>query len=428
MLISSMDHIILTKIFDSLNRSKLQYCVLRNYKSLPMSLDGSDLDLAVLQTELSTIAQLIIGIADNYGGKTIIDYTSSGRIMRFLGCYEGEWWGMAIDLFSKMEYKGVEYISTESIISRAVDYNSIKVSPDYDAEITALIKELLSNGKTRKTYLADAKLAYANHGEKCLELLNNNFDVDVIDDFRKVLVDAKDNQVTSIVIKLRHSVINRDWLKNLPTRIRNFAMRSRRLFNPIGSSIAVLGTDGSGKKMMISAITPVLETALHSKIQYEHLRPNWLPALKLDNSKSKPSRLVGSLVRLSYYTLDYTMGYWIRIYPKLIKRPHLCIFERYYYDFFLEPSRMHIALPQWMIRVAFFAVPQPRLIFCLGSDPQITLARNPETSLEEVARLNQQLKNLCSSNSRAVWINTGKDAETSKRQMLFTLKKVLSLE
>jgi len=434
-----MESKILKELFSRFDQSNLQYCVLRNYQELPESLGGSDLDLAVLPKDLSIVADVLIKVADDFGGSVIMDYTSSGRMIRILGCYDYEWWGMAVDLFSKMEYRGVEYISTKSIIDRSIDYKGVMVSPDYDAAITALVKELLSNGVTRKNYLPDAKAAYNKYGDESLYLLKDNFELNVVNDFKEFLL-GKEISLRSLVKKLRGSVLGGDRLLKLPMRIRNFFSRYNRVFNPIGSSIAVLGTDGAGKTTIINLVTPILEQALHSKIQYEHLRPNWLPALGavVGNKESgnsgivtnphaqQPSGFLGSMARLVYYKIDYIVGYWGRIFPRLVKRPHICLFDRYYYDILLDPRRMRIALPQWIMRGMFLFTPQPRLILCLGGDPEVIFARKPETSLIEVERQVRALRKLCSDNPRAVWINTDQSISDAKHNVLKVIQTCLS--
>lgn len=433
-----MEERLLNKLFDSLNNSGCGYCVLRNHETLPESLGGSDLDLAVLPEEEKTVHLLINEVVKEYGGSIILEYNCSVRVLRCLGCHQNEWWGLAVDLFSSIQYKGVEYISTDSLLDRSVDHKGIKVANNCDANTVALAKELLTNGKSRKDYFARAVELHASMGKNSLASLQESFDPETISYLDEMLtVGVEDsNKLGKLVSMMRHDVLARKLFSKIPAKIKNIATRCRRLVQPPGMCIAVLGTDGSGKTTMINAISPVLEQALHSKIQHEHLRPNWLPGLgvatrrkKADDNKmvsdphaQKPSGFMGSLIRLMYYTIDYIAGYWLKVYPRIVKRPHLCLFDRYYYDFLLDPVRMKISLPKAVMRVAFLFAPQPRLIMCLGGDPEVIYARKPETSLKEVARQMKELQNLCAKNSRAVWINTDVGVEHSRHQILSAMK------
>ena len=82
---------------------------------------------------------------------------------------------------------------------------------------------------------------------------------------------------------------------------------------------------------------------------------------------------------------------------------------------------MRISLPKKLMGIVFWIVPQPRLILCLGGDPEEIYARKPETSLEEVQRQVQALKKLCDVNRRAVWVDTGCTLDESKNKALVAI-------
>ena len=425
---------ILTTLFSALNDSKLEYCVLRNYRELPDTLGGSDLDIAVLPEQLGEITAIIKKVLGSLGGIVIIDYDASLKVLRFLGCWKGVWWGLAVDIFSKIEYKGVEYISTQNLLSRVEEYNNIKISPDYDADTLALIKELLSNGKTRKNYFGNAVSAYNKFGRKSLALLEGGFSTGLIERFESLLLRGEENlsAISAVATEFRQEVTRGRAPSKTIKKINNLFLRLQRVYRPPGFSLAVLGTDGSGKSTMIERVTPILEDVLHATIQYEHLRPNWLPALGVatgqreansnipvpDPHSQKPSGFIGSIIRLSYYSLDYIIGYWVKIYPSLVRSPHICIFDRYHYDLVVDPRRMRIQLPTWVIKLFLYVAPKPKLIICLGGNPEVIYGRKPETTLEEVERQTEALKNFCQKTSNAVWIDTSCNLSDSENQVM----------
>ena len=197
-------------------------------------------------------------------------------------------------------------------------------------------------------------------------------------------------------------------------------------------TIAFLGTDGSGKSTIIKAITPIIENKTGLKVRYEHMRPNHLPSIGvvlgrrtkeeeiaygpvLDPHASKPSGFVGSLVRLLYYLVDYTYGYYRKIYHS---HDVVWIFDRYYYDLLIDQKRMRISLPRWIITVFEKIVPEPDMILCLGGEPRMIFKRKPETNLEEVTRQLNTLEWFCHKNESAHWIDTTVDVETSVAEVL----------
>lgn len=196
--------------------------------------------------------------------------------------------------------------------------------------------------------------------------------------------------------------------------------------------IAFTGTDGSGKSTVIDQITPWLEQLNQSGVHYEHLRPNWLPPLSSYSGASneeatqqvqsphgkKPSGLLGSLFRLCYYFFDYLFGYWAKIRPIASNGSKICLFDRYYHDIVIDPRRLRISLPNQLIRWLFSVVPSPDLIICLGADPELIYARKPETSLEEVRRQVESLKELSRRDGKAAWVDTGQSIEDTLAQVV----------
>lgn len=191
-------------------------------------------------------------------------------------------------------------------------------------------------------------------------------------------------------------------------------------------TIAFLGTDGSGKSTIINAIIPLIERESTLSVLYEHMRPNYFPSLavalgKKENDEtnnqvcssphaSKPSGFLGSIVRLSYYWLDYTWGYFRKV---AFSKNVVWIFDRYYYDYLIDQKRARIKLPIGIIKLYGLFVPSPDLILCLGGNPEIVYARKPETSLDEVRRQTEALQGFCNSRKNAVWIDTTTTTEES---------------
>jgi thymidylate kinase len=132
-----------------------------------------------------------------------------------------------------------------------------------------------------------------------------------------------------------------------------------------------------------------------------------------DPHGSKPSGFFGSFLRLSYYSLDYVLGYWLKVYPALVKQPTLYIFDRYFYDYYIDSRRGMVSLPKWLIKLYGIFIPSPDVILCLGADAEAMHARKPELPLEEVKRQVKELQAFYKSNKRAVWIDTGCSIEES---------------
>ena len=426
----------LTKLFQRLNDNNIHYCVLRNYESLPYNLNGSDIDLLVDHDQVKTLLNVLNEETANTGGKLIVFYRS-GDFFRLCFCFSGNRlsWGVQFDVHTNELYRGVPFFDRNLMLNRANKFNGISVASPNDAMILALLKECLSNGTSRKGYEHKAKLAYAE--EKCLyqNMFEHYFGKDVAlewNSFFSRKFSSRDLKIISRKsrISLLVNAFCADPLCTIRKKIKYHSDRLLRLFVPIGFTLAVLGTDGSGKSTIIEGIRPPLESALHTSLNYEHMRPNLLPSIAhlfgrqtkegpvTNPHGSRPSGFLGSFLRLSYYSLDYILGYWLKVYPAKVKRPCLYVFDRYFYDFITDPTRSRISLPKWLIKLFVVLIPAPDIVLCLGADPAVIHSRKPELPLIEVERQVRELKKFCDSSPRAVWIDTAQSIEKSVDQAL----------
>ena len=95
------------------------------------------------------------------------------------------------------------------------------------------------------------------------------------------------------------------------------------------------------------------------------------------------------------------------------------IFDRYFYDYIIDPVRCRIDLPKRLLEWWRLIIPEPDLVLCLGADPGIIHVRKPELPLDEVKRQVNELRSFCRKHSgRAVWIDTGLPVEKSTAQAL----------
>lgn len=411
----------------------IRYCVLRNYQYLPDSLNGSDLDILIDQKDVEKFYTALERILDKMEGEIIIQYGALSPQICIIGGKHASWYGIQIDVFEGiLPYKTTNMFPVDFVLSRSLTYKGILVANDDDAALIAFLKEILNNGKCTEKYFDMAKAAWKNNQLIYLPVIATVYDKKFISMLSKTLVDFYDQGNISNLSQIGRYCLT----KGKATKIRNFKSRISRLYrfiHPPGFSIAVLGTDGAGKTTVINAIREPLNEAVHNALFYEHLRPNLLPNIAqlfggkkqsgpvTDPHAAKPSGLLGSLLRLLYYSLDYILGYWIKVYPVMVKKSSIWVFDRYYYDYLIDSKRGRINLPDWVIKSVQFFVPAPDLIFCLGADPEIIHNRKPELPLDEVIDQVEKLKCFCKNEKKAIWIDTGSSLEETVNHVLSTI-------
>ena len=421
--------------FENLNLRKIDYCVLRNYQFLPLSTNGSDLDILINKKDSSVFFNLIKEIADNHNGKiiSIIDSSICPRLC-VLGNKEDRW-GIMIDLhYDLISYRGYTIFSNKNVWRNTFKYNGQITALNKKVDgLNGLFKELLNNGICDEKYFSDFKSSSLDEG-----FLNEVFNETKKTELIPILLKFKNESYSKDVIKNFVKILNIYFPKKRIESLKKY-LKLTRLFKQPGFTIAFLGTDGSGKSTIIEEITPTLNQAFHKAVYYEHMRPNKLPSIAglfgrkeefnapvTNPHGSSTSGFFGSLLRWLYYTLDYTFGFYLKVWPKKAIRSCVWIFDRYYYDYLIDPKRGRIKLPRWLLKLGQFIIPEPDIILCLGADAGEIHQRKPELPLAEVERQVLELKTFCDSHKKAVWIDTGKEIKTSSNDALEVINTMMS--
>lgn len=418
---------LLTQFFNELNSKSIHYCVLRNYQSLPESTDGSDLDILINKKDKNKFMHLF----DTFikaNKLNLVSVINDKQCPKY--CISNEYWGIQIDVFKGSVHFGKrELINSAILFKNTQDYQGVLVLHPKVGALLAFLKELLNNKKCDQKYIEDLKLQF--HNQKIEEELLEQFRPEFSQYLNQHLNHLNDGHQSAL-----YQIAKAEFKRS---RLSGFKNKIGRFFHKPGYTISFLGTDGSGKSTIIDNIRPLLNEAFHKKVYYEHMRPNRFPSIaRLMGRKeefsgpvtnphdSEPSGLIGSFLRWSYYMLDYTLGYYIKIYPKKAIRSCVWIFDRYYYDYLIDPKRGRINLPQWILKLGQFIIPEPDIIVCLGADAETIHNRKPELPLKEVERQVAALKRFCNSHKRAVWIDTGNSIEKSSTDALEAIIKVMA--
>jgi thymidylate kinase len=172
--------------------------------------------------------------------------------------------------------------------------------------------------------------------------------------------------------------------------LRELARKVRRILQPTGLHIVFLGPDGSGKTTVLTQVQEIL-TPIFRRTRSYHLRP-YFGASRIDNTPNpnphgiKPRDILSSLAKLGMWWADYTVGYAIEIFPRLI-RSTLVLFDRYYHDLAIDPRRYRYGGPIWLARLIGKCMPSPDLVILLDAPTKIMQARKQEVPFAETERL-----------------------------------------
>ena len=199
--------------------------------------------------------------------------------------------------------------------------------------------------------------------------------------------------------------------------------------------IAVEAPDGTGKTTFIDSLVTELRRYYVSdegRFCIHHFRPLILPNLgavgekagvmKQDTDFTKPHRAkpagkLSSFIRMTYYWVDYLIGmpYLLR---KEVKAERYTIFDRYIFDFVVDPKRARISLPYWMRKMFARMVIQPQIVFVLNTEADVIYKRKQELELNEIKRQLDEFNKIESLCSNVVYIDAGQSVDEMTTQAI----------
>ena len=407
----------LTEFFKGLSNKNIDYFVFGEYSQLPHDTGGSDIDILLGNNQLVVVDKLILELIHTHQaclGSFFLN--SNAHYYRIITSS----WGVQIDILEGgFKYNGIDYYPLALLKEHLIDHNGITVLDIKYGYYFGYLKEIIHNGTAKEKYIKgfisvidNDKSFYQKeietlYGKNPWCLISSNYTIAGLCHIGQELR-----------LEMLKFISEHKKFKMFFTKIRKL---NRFIQKRPGYLIAIEGTDGAGKSALISKITPILDECFHHSVIYCHLRPRFIPDISVlfnkrstieankictEPHKKKPSGLLGSLVRWLYYLLDYTFGYLIKVWPQIHKRSNVFLFDRYYYDYYIDAKRFRVRLPKMIIRFGEMFVSKPDLILCLGGDPHIIFSRKPETSLEEVKRQIAELRSFCNSRDNTVWIDT----------------------
>lgn len=182
----------------------------------------------------------------------------------------------------------------------------------------------------------------------------------------------------------------------------------KEFFQQSGFIVSFSGVDGAGKSTIIEhtrnlvdkrmrnrvvvvrhrpGLFPILSAFKHGKVAAQNIAAANLPRQGTNNG------LLSSVLRFSYYYLDYLLGQWY-INFRYLKRGYIVLYDRYYFDFINDGKRSNINLPTKFTSFLYKFIAKPELNFFLFADHQTILKRKQELDAPTISALTEKYLSL----------------------------------
>lgn len=399
----------LQAVFFSLNKSGIQWMVLRNHEGLPEYNRSKDIDLLLHKKDFLHARNVISDVLVKKGftnvGEQIFQYV---WCFTFFSIYSSEIYSIKIDLLDGFVWRGAQVIDFSNLYNKRVRYKDFFVPDSVDDGFMLWIKPLMTGGFIKEKYRCDIQQTLLKYPQEFQSLLKSTFG-EIFSEKIWLLL-AKGNLDGTIPYKryMCYAAWRRAFRKHpLATIVatidhfyKEVLRRSRR---PVESMIAVVGPDGVGKTTFIELLQKELCRILvrdADGVCIQHFRPNVFPNLKklfngnkfdeaseefTNPHRANPAGPISSFLRISYYWFDYVLGYWLSIRTKCIAGK-VYIFDRYFYDFLIDPYRGRVQLPDWLRWGFLKMTPEPDVVFFLDGDAATIYQRKQELTQSEIER------------------------------------------
>ncbi len=394
----------INEVIGLLNK-EADYAVLRNFEGLPDKNNSRDIDIIITRKSYNRVKNTLVELIDQSGWK-IITYLHSDRLISYVCATTTEEQTDIIqwDFFFDTSVWGIQLMSAEEFLAHR-KFNGFLYYIDTDGQF--LDKYLYNRAvgskypeKYRATRVAAEQSPIVK--EKLLAIFGykSASECDCVNGNKLLLAALWSN------LKRRPLALIGSIIYFLYTFIGNY------ICSHTGFSVGFTGPDGSGKttviEMLLQRIAPVFGTA-H---KYYHFRPMLFGNLgevahsagikkEVDRNFDKPHRggktgKLSSLTRLAYYSIDYIIGYFIKV-KSVTRITRVVVFDRYFTDIICDSRRSRIYLsPKFLYRWKRLLIPSLDYNILLTASSATILARKRELDEEGIRTINSKIDYLAS--------------------------------
>ncbi len=381
---------ILLRIFEMLEQAGIQYCVLHGYESYPAEIK-SDVD-CVIDPKI-TPGQLLALLVRHRGwiGADVVCCRGyyivlAGRNADGSRCF------LTLDMAIDCEIHDLPLYAGQEVLATRRRHRHLWI-PSPDVEFSGYLARTIAKGTLDDERAKRLDRLYQQDAVGCSRQVERFWSGQSRELIRAAAKTGDWELVRQHLGKLRGELRRRAIVQRparfVKNKLRALLGRLRRVCQPDGLAVVLLGPDGAGKSSTIEALAPRLTSAFARCTCWGFAPPLARLLGRRPSTTSEPHALparslLTSLARAAYWFAYYTVGHFtLRL---ALARSTLVLYDRHFLDILVDVRRYRYGGPVWLLRLIWLLIPKPDLILLLDAPPALLQERKQEVSFEETAR------------------------------------------
>lgn len=385
----------------------LRPLVLRDFDHLPDAV-ASDLDLAIENPTLLPRMEEAIEAFARAAGLELVTVVRRSYVWQFKLLGSGSAEQLVIDVHPEGEgWHGPLYLTSGELFAEASDHGGWQQPAPHHQAMMAVFQHLLWGGFYKAKYHSLVPQWIVGHEQPFTTCVARAFGSDLAPRLVQMIMNADGEGLAALVPALRRRLWRERGLTDLAGSL-------RRLLAFVGTEIALtaarrgrwivlVGPDGVGKTTVAGRLE-VETKPFFRGTRYHHWIPSWSRPLyrAAPPGGSKPTTrprqsgaraVLVSLARLGRNVIRAHMGFWLRVWPHLL-RQRLVIGDRYLFNYWVDPASVCYSGPAWFVRAMLSFAPKPDLVVALVAPPDVIHGRKPELTPSEITAVLARLDTL----------------------------------
>lgn len=416
----------LISLFSHLVGVKIDYCILRNYQSLPQENVGSDIDILVDKVFIPEITQYISSLPGIRITGLLQRHSVTTFFLEGIRSADGKD-TLQLDFVTALSWKGISYLETADVISQTHLHEGRELihAPATSHEaIISFFSSYLVGGWIKDRYQDFVKHTFIQHELNIRKIFQPLFGGSVSKRLIYGVQEDQRNLLLQILPKVKLSFALRKMLKQPFHTIASLVSHYRAEFlirftpKPL-IDVCILGVDGAGKSTVLDSVLKRMGSRA-KEFEVIHLKPRLrsvpgVAVMPCTNPHALPPRSdFLSIIKLIQWILLYRIKRFAHGHRNVTVR----FWDRYYHDLFIDPRRYRVGLRTQILELLAKFVPKPDAFIVLDVSPKVAYSRKQEIDFSDLVVIREGYLQFASQTKHVRVVSTEQDIAHSANEVV----------